>query len=107
MGPNAIQVTSSEKSKVLGHSVLLNDVYYASEIEEVCLVDDNQFTLTISNESGPLSFIHNDCDSIVQAIIHIRTRWELSQPVRFHKMDFDFYIDLYIPLKIGMNIASH
>lgn len=49
---------------------------------QVCLVDDNQFTLTISNESGPLSFIHNDCDSIVQAIIHIRTRWELSQPVR-------------------------
>jgi len=48
---------------------------------QVCLVDDNQFTLTISNESGPLSFIHNDCDSIVQAIIHIRTRWELSQPV--------------------------
>ena len=49
-------------------------------LPQVCLVDDNQFTLTISNESGPLSFIHNDCDSIVQAIIHIRTRWELSQP---------------------------
>ncbi|CAF4832395.1 unnamed protein product, partial [Rotaria sp. Silwood2] len=76
----AIQVTSSEKTKVLGHSVLLNDVYYASEIEEVCLVDDNQFTLTIANETGPLSFIHNDCDNIVQAIIHIRTRWELAQP---------------------------
>ena len=60
--------------------MLLNDVYYASEIEEVCLVDDNQFTLTIANESGPLSFIHNDCDAIVQSIIHIRTRWELSQP---------------------------
>ncbi|XP_076037771.1 neurofibromin-like [Oratosquilla oratoria] len=80
VGPSAIQVTSAEKTKVLSHSVLLNDVYYASEIEEVCLVDDNQFTLTIANESGPLSFIHNDCDSIVQAIIHIRTRWELSQP---------------------------
>ena len=67
--------------KVLSHTtVLLNDVYYASEIEEVCLVDDNQFTLTIANESGPLSFIHNDCDAIVQSIIHIRTRWELSQP---------------------------
>jgi len=38
VGPNAIQVTSSEKSKVLGHAVLLNDVYYASEIEEVCLI---------------------------------------------------------------------
>ena len=48
---------------------------------QVCLVDDNQFTLTIANETGPLSFIHNDCDNIVQAIIHIRTRWELSQPV--------------------------
>lgn len=35
VGTNAIQVTSSEKTKVLGHSVLLNDVYYASEIEEV------------------------------------------------------------------------
>ncbi|XP_050410069.1 neurofibromin isoform X2 [Patella vulgata] len=80
VGPNAIQVTSSEKSRVLNHNVLLNDVYYAAEIEEVCLVDDNQFTLTIANESGPLSFIHNDCDNIVQAIIHIRTRWELSQP---------------------------
>lgn len=82
VGATAIQIASAEKTKVLSHSVLLNDVYYASEIEEVCLVDDNQFTLTIANESGPLSFIHNDCDSIVQAIIHIRNRWELSQPVR-------------------------
>lgn len=81
VGPTAIQITSSEKTKVLAHSILLNDVYYASEIEEVCLVDDNQFTLTIANESGPLSFIHNDCDNIVQAVIHIRNRWELSQPV--------------------------
>jgi len=83
VGPSAIQITAAEKTKVLSHSVLLNDVYYASEIEEVCLVDDNQFTLTISNESGPLSFIHNDCDSIVQAVIHIRNRWELSQPVSY------------------------
>lgn len=80
VGPTAIQVTAAEKTKVLSHSVMLNDVYYASEIEEVCLVDDNQFTLTIAHENGPLSFIHNDCDAIVQAIIHIRTRWELSQP---------------------------
>ncbi|XP_074643053.1 neurofibromin-like [Tubulanus polymorphus] len=80
VGQSAIQVTSSEKSKVLGIHVLLNDVYYASEIEEVCHVDDNQFTLTISNESGPLSFIHNDCDSIVAAIIRVRMRWALTQP---------------------------
>lgn len=80
VGPTALQITSMEKTKVLSHGVLLNDVYYASEIEEVCLVDDNQFTLSIANESGQLSFIHNDCDNIVQAIIHIRNRWELSQP---------------------------
>ncbi|XP_072156372.1 neurofibromin isoform X3 [Bemisia tabaci] len=80
IGPTAVQVTSLEKTKVLAHSVLLNDVYYASEIEEVCLVDDNQFTLSIMNESVPLSFIHTDCDAIVQAIVHIRNRWELSQP---------------------------
>lgn len=72
VGPTALQITSTEKTKVLSHAVLLNDVYYASEIEEVCLVDDNQFTLSIANESGQLSFIHNDCDNIVQAIIHIR-----------------------------------
>ncbi|KAF7274462.1 hypothetical protein GWI33_012883 [Rhynchophorus ferrugineus] len=80
IGLTAIQITSAERTKVLAHSVFLNDVYYASEVEEVCLVDDNQFTITIANESGPLSFIHNDCDMIVQAIIHIRNRWELSQP---------------------------
>lgn len=80
VGPTALQITSAEKTKVLAHAVLLNDVYYASEIDEVCLVDDNQFTFSISNESSQLSFIHNDCDNIVQAIIHIRNRWELSQP---------------------------
>ncbi|CAB4066056.1 Neurofibromin [Lepeophtheirus salmonis] len=66
VGLTAIQIACGEKK--------------VNEIEEVCLVDDNQFTLTIANESGPLSFIHNDCDAIVQSIIHIRTRWELSQP---------------------------
>ena len=35
VGPSAIQVTSAEKTKVLSQAVLLNDVYYASEIEEV------------------------------------------------------------------------
>lgn len=38
VGPTALQITSAEKTKVLAHSVLLNDVYYASEIDEVCLV---------------------------------------------------------------------
>ena len=36
VGASAIQITSAEKTKVLSQSVMLNDVYYASEIE-VCL----------------------------------------------------------------------
>ena len=38
VGPSAIAITCAERTKVLGITVLLNDVYYASEIEEVCLV---------------------------------------------------------------------
>uniref|UniRef100_A0AAY5LD07 Neurofibromin n=1 Tax=Esox lucius TaxID=8010 RepID=A0AAY5LD07_ESOLU len=80
VGSTAVQVTSAERTRVLGQSVFLNDVYYASEIEEICLVDETQFTLTMANQGTPLTFIHQECDTIVQSIIHIRTRWELSQP---------------------------
>ncbi|XP_055736461.1 neurofibromin-like isoform X3 [Salvelinus fontinalis] len=80
VGSTAVQVTSAERTRVLGQSVFLNDVYYASEVEEICLVDETQFTLTMANQGTPLTFMHQECDAIVQSIIHIRTRWELSQP---------------------------
>ncbi|XP_053279341.1 neurofibromin isoform X6 [Pleuronectes platessa] len=80
VGSTAVQVTSAERTRVLGQPVFLNDVYYASEIEEICLVDESQFTLTMANQGTPLTFMHQECDTIVQSIIHIRTRWELSQP---------------------------
>ncbi|KTF87394.1 hypothetical protein cypCar_00029286, partial [Cyprinus carpio] len=80
VGSTAVQVTSAERTRVLGQPVFLNDIYYASEIEEICLVDENQFTLTIANQGTPLTFMHQECEAIVQSIIHIRTRWELSQP---------------------------
>lgn len=76
VGSTAVQVTSAERTRVLGQSVFLNDIYYASEIEEICLVDENQFTLTIANQGTPLTFMHQECESIVHSIIHIRTRWE-------------------------------
>ena len=79
IGASSISVTTLEKSKVLGQQAILNDVYFASEIEEVCLVDENQFTLGLSHESGHLSFIHPDCDTIVTNVIRIRSLWELSQ----------------------------
>uniref|UniRef100_A0A8C3S093 Neurofibromin n=1 Tax=Chelydra serpentina TaxID=8475 RepID=A0A8C3S093_CHESE len=80
VGSTAVQVTSADRTRVLGQTVFLNDIYYASEIEEICLVDENQFTLTIANQGTPLTFMHQECEAIVQSIIHIRTRWELSQP---------------------------
>ncbi|CAJ1065914.1 neurofibromin isoform X2 [Xyrichtys novacula] len=80
VGSTAVQITSAERTRVLGQPVFLNDVYYASEIEEICLVDESQFTLTMANQGTPLTFMHQECDAIVQSIIHIRTRWELSQP---------------------------
>lgn len=79
VGPTTLQITHTDKSKVLSQYILLNDVYYASEIEDTSLVDDNQFTLTIANEPI-LAFAYNDCESIVQAIRHIKNRWLLSHP---------------------------
>ena len=78
VGRESISVTTTDKTKVLGQSVILNDIFMASQIEEVCLVDDTQFTLSIQSEPVPLSFIHSDCDSIVAAIIRMRTKYELS-----------------------------
>ena len=35
VGPNSVQIQASEKVKVLGYTCVVNDVYYASEIEQV------------------------------------------------------------------------
>ena len=47
----------------------------SGSIDEVCLVGDKQFTLTIDNQTSPLSSID------------IQTRWELAQPdfIPIHK----------------------
>lgn len=81
VGPNSVQITSVEKVKVLSHAAQLNDVYSAAEVEGVCLVDESLFTLSLSNETGSLSFVHSECDTIVSAVLHIRKRYQLSQPV--------------------------
>lgn len=83
VGTNAVQITSLEKCKVLGHQAILNDVYYVTELKDVTLIDENQFTMTISNETGPLTFMHSECESIVMEIEHIRRRYNLAQPEPF------------------------
>ncbi|XP_020288690.1 neurofibromin isoform X3 [Pseudomyrmex gracilis] len=80
IGPTSLQVTYVDKSKVLSQYVLLNDVYYASEIQDVTVVDESQFTVIVSIEVGPLHFAHSDCaETIAQAICYIKKRWVLSQ----------------------------
>ena len=57
------------KRRNFSDTVLFSTMFLTSRsIDEVSLVDDNQFTLTIANETGSLSFID------------IRIRWELAQP---------------------------
>lgn len=83
VGPEHVAIQALEKSKVLGQNVYLNDIYNAAEIDEVCLVDENQLTLTINDVYGQpnqLSIINVEVDPIVTAMIRVRSRWEMSQP---------------------------
>ena len=73
VGSTAVQVTSAERTKVLGQSIFLNDIYYVTEIKEICLVDENQFTLMIANQGTPLTFMYQECEAIVQSINYMRT----------------------------------
>lgn len=59
--------------------MFLNDSYYVTEIKEICLLDENLFTLAIGNQGTPLTFKHQEFEAIVQSIIHIMTCWELLQ----------------------------
>nr|XP_039272479.1 neurofibromin-like [Styela clava] len=81
VGAKAVQVTGAERCKVLGHSIILNDIYYASEIEHLCLLDDQlTFIMKVSTSNEGMNFSHLDAAKVAEAIQHIRTRWELSKP---------------------------
>ncbi|XP_038058629.1 neurofibromin-like isoform X2 [Patiria miniata] len=79
VGQFAVQVTFVDKTKVLGMPVLLNDIYHASEIDEVTLVDENTFAITLQ-DGRTLSFMHQESEDVTKAIHHIKTRWKRSRP---------------------------
>lgn len=56
----------------MGQSIFLNHRYYVTEIEDNYLVDENQFTLTTTNQGSPLTFMHQECKAIVHPIIYLR-----------------------------------
>ena len=70
-----------DRTKILGQQVLLNDIYHASEIDEVTIIDETQFAVSLV-EGRMLSFMHQECEDVKKAIQHIKTRWERSKPVR-------------------------
>ncbi|KAJ7378700.1 Neurofibromin 1 [Desmophyllum pertusum] len=74
------QITTPERHRVLGYSSILNDVYYASEVKGATVEDENLCLLKLVNVGPGILLMSNDCEQIVQAVTHVKTRWQLSQP---------------------------
>nr|XP_002121778.4 neurofibromin [Ciona intestinalis] len=92
VGSKAVQLTMVDKTKLLGYDVVLNDIYYAHEIEAIHFTEaTNTFSLKVStNNNAVMSFTHPDAAKIVEGIRYIRNRWEISQPqqmVSHHKIE--------------------
>ena len=43
--------------------------------------DENLCLLKLANVGPGILLMSNDCEQIVQAVTHVKTRWQLSQPV--------------------------
>ncbi|XP_020613799.1 neurofibromin-like [Orbicella faveolata] len=80
VGPTSVQITTPERHRVLGYSSILNDVYYASEVKGATVEDENLCLLKLANVGPGILLMSNDCEQIVQAVTHVKTRWQLSQP---------------------------
>ncbi|XP_046839575.1 neurofibromin-like isoform X2 [Xenia sp. Carnegie-2017] len=80
VGPNGIQVETTEKQKVLGYSFHIKEIFFPSDIEDISSqLDDNLFGLKFKT-SGHTLFLSNESDKIVQAVTHLKKRWLMSQP---------------------------
>ncbi|RMX38597.1 hypothetical protein pdam_00008370 [Pocillopora damicornis] len=80
VGPTSVQITTPERHRVLGYSSILNDVYYASEVKGATVEDENLCLLKLANVGPGILLMSNDSEQIVQAVTHVKTRWQLSQP---------------------------
>jgi len=79
VGPNSVQIQASEKVKVLGYTCVVNDVYYASEIEQATFQED-MIELHFSTGGPGLRFVSASAEQIAIAVNHVMSRWKLSQP---------------------------
>ena len=50
-------------------------------ILQATVEDENLCLLKLANVGPGILLMSNDCEQIVQAVTHVKTRWQLSQPV--------------------------
>ena len=50
--------------------------------------DENLCLLKLANVGPGILLMSNDSEQIVQAVTHVKTRWQLSQPVSLCSIDF-------------------
>ncbi|XP_071946540.1 neurofibromin-like [Antedon mediterranea] len=80
VGQSAIQITSIEKTKLLAHQVLLNDIYQIADVNEIILVEnENQFELSLRNEGRSLHFYHSNSNTVADEIQQIKNKYEISK----------------------------
>eukprot|EP00794_Sanderia_malayensis_P014143 gene14143-15620_t len=80
VGPNSVQIQAAEKVKVLGYNCIINDVFYASEIEQATFHED-MLELHFTTGGPGLRFFSASAEQITIAVNHVMSRWKLSQPV--------------------------
>ena len=54
---------------------------YLSPFLQATVEDENLCLLKLANVGPGILLMSNDCEQIVQAVTHVKTRWQLSQPV--------------------------
>ena len=62
---------------ITAHSIVLFPFQATVEDENLCL-------LKLVNVGPGILLMSNESEQIVQAVTHVKTRWQLSQPVSFH-----------------------
>ncbi|XP_047141766.1 neurofibromin isoform X1 [Hydra vulgaris] len=77
VNPTSVQLQSPDKVKVLGLSVYINDVFYASEIEKASSYED-VLSLEFSSRTGILNFRTTQAAEIASYINNIHSRWNPS-----------------------------
>ncbi|XP_065830941.1 neurofibromin-like [Oscarella lobularis] len=72
-------IVSNDKVRVLGHSVVINDTYHVSELEEATVVDANTLSIKTTDGMPTMRFTSPEAEQIVQAINHGHSRWRMGE----------------------------